>query len=316
MGPVANDDRGLAGRAIGSGAAVDPDAVGRVEGALAVASTAERIDPLRILVVAVDLEGAVAVGEQEAAVIQEGEVRRQEALPVPTGRGGGVFAGRIGARLHRCLAIPDDLTGGRHLREALHLLVAADIEKLLVPLLADLDAVAAPLKLAAECADEFPVGVEDEDRRMVLLILLPLVDHVEVASRVDSDVVRGLPGEPVRQLREIVAHTEGVCAFAEDRLATDAADLRQGRRRGGRGGEGCHAGERATGDAGRDVVVGHGELLVRLKRAAGSSPPARPTGHTARASRSRASRRLPSGSFRRHAPSWRSSPPSRSRCAC
>ena len=60
--------------------------MGGVERPLAVASAAEAADPVCILVVAVDLEGAVAIGEEEAAVIEEGDVRRQETLARP-GRG-------------------------------------------------------------------------------------------------------------------------------------------------------------------------------------------------------------------------------------
>ena len=130
-----------------------------------------------------DLERAVAVGEEEGrslrgVVVEKGDVGRQEALAIPGGLRGDVFTGRVDARLHRGLAIPDRLAVERQLGEALGLLVAADIEKLLAPLAADFDAVAAPLKLAAEGPDESSRRIEDEDRGMVLPLPAALVDHV------------------------------------------------------------------------------------------------------------------------------------------
>ncbi len=265
--PVADHDRGLAVRAVGRGAAIDPDAVRRVERALAVAGSAERTQPLRISVVAVDFERAVAVGQQKTAVVEKGEVRGQEALPVPGGRGGDVFARCVGARLHRSLAKPDDFPLRRHLCERLHALVAAHIEKLLVALLADLDAVAAPLKLTAERADEFSCRIEHEDRRVVFLGFVAFVNHIQIARRIDGDVVRGLPGEPVGQLWEMVLHPERMGSLANDDVGADAAAAREGGRGRGRHGPCRQGGERAPREPGQGATVERGHF--RLLRATG-----------------------------------------------
>ena len=263
--PVADHDRGLTLGAVCRGTAVDPDAVGRVERALAVAGSAERAQPLRIFVVAVHRERAVAVGEEKTAVVEKGEVRGQEALPVPGGRGGDVFAQCVNARLHRRFAKPDDLAVERQLREGLHALVAADVEEFRVAFFANLDAVAASLKLAAERPDECARRVEHEDGRVVFLILVALVDHVQIARRIDGDAMRGLPGEPVGQLRKTVVHPKRVCPRADDDVGAHATAAGEGGR-----GRDCHGpcrqgGERAPRDPGQGATVERGH--VRLLRA-------------------------------------------------
>ena len=265
VGAVGHDDRRLAGRAVGCWPPVDPEAVCRVERALAVARTAEGAHPLRILVEPVDLERAVAVDEQEAAVVEKCKVGGKKTLPGPIRLGRHVFARGIRPRFHRRLLEPDDLPLGRQFRESLHALVAADVEKLLVALLADLDSVAAPLEFAAEAANEFSGGIEDEDRGVILLVLVPLVDHVEIARGVDGDVVRGLPGVFVGELREVVADAKGVAALADDRFIAEPAGSGLGWLRGeGRGRDGRHAGEGAAGEIGVGRLLRHDSLLKLL----------------------------------------------------
>ena len=75
--------------------------------------------------------------------------------------------------------------------------------------------VPAALKLAAERADEFPLRIEDEDRRVILELLAALVDDVEEALAVHGDVVRGLPGVWRRQLGPVVQHLVAVSAGAD-----------------------------------------------------------------------------------------------------
>ena len=71
------------------------------------------------------------------------------------------FAGLVSSpvgvklRVHRRAFFPDDFAGERELREVLQLLIAGDVEELLVALGAHFEAVAAALKLIAERAHEF-----------------------------------------------------------------------------------------------------------------------------------------------------------------
>ena len=199
-----------------------------------------------------DLEGAVAIGEEEAAVIEEGDVRRQETLARPGCGRRDILTGRVAARLHRGLAVPHRLAVEGQLGERLHLLIAADIEELPLPLFPNLDAVAPSLELAAEGADERPGGVEDEDGRMVLLLLPPLVNDVQIPRAIDGDIVGRLPGVAVGELREVMLDAEGVLPGADDRLLPRLADAGQGR--GGRGGgsaERQRPGESPAGEARR-----------------------------------------------------------------
>ena len=152
---------------------------------------------------------------------------RQEALAVPGGLCRDVFSLGIHARLHRSFAIPDDLTFQRELGEGLHPLIAADVEKLLAALAADFDPVPPSLKLTAKGPHKRPLGIEDEDRRMILELLAALVDHVEVTGGVEGHVVGRLPGEAVGQLRKMMLHAEGVLAFADDRFTGQPTNPRR-----------------------------------------------------------------------------------------
>ena len=127
-----------------------------------------------------------------------------------------VFFARINARFHRRVFLPDGFALQVELGERLEVLIGADVEELLPAFVANLDAVPAPLELLAERADVFAVGIEHEDRRMVLQVGLPFVNHVHAARLVDGHVVRRLPGEPVGQLRPVVLHLVSVLAFADD----------------------------------------------------------------------------------------------------
>jgi hypothetical protein len=54
------------------------------------------------------------------------------------------------------------------------------------------------------------------------------VDHVQIAGRIKGDAVRGLPGEPVRELRELVADAIPVGPLADDRLVAEPAGAGRG----------------------------------------------------------------------------------------
>src|SRR5262245_8363897 len=97
-----------------------------------------------------DVERPVTVGEQEAAVIQEGEVSGHEAVLAPDLLRVLVLVLGIHAGLHGRILLPDGLSLKVHLGEGLLHLIRTDIEELLVPFLADLDAMSAALELLAK----------------------------------------------------------------------------------------------------------------------------------------------------------------------
>ncbi len=95
-------------------------------------------------------------------------------------------------------------------------MIGGDVEKLLVALGADFDAMAAALELAAEGADEFAGGIKNEDAGVILDVGIPLVHHVEVLPGIDGNVVSGLPGEFVGELGEVVVDFVLMFTFTDD----------------------------------------------------------------------------------------------------
>src|SRR5262249_14959823 len=136
VGPVADNDRRRA-----SLAAIDPDSVWRIELSFPASQPAEARKPLAVLVVAVDVERTVPVGEQKAAVVKEGEVGGHEAIASPLTGGLGVFLRGIDARFHRRVLLRDGLSLEVQFGERLEVLVSADVEEFPAPLFADLNAV-------------------------------------------------------------------------------------------------------------------------------------------------------------------------------
>ena len=117
-----------------------------------------------------DVERAVAVGEQEAAVGEEGEVGGQEAVAATDAVGTFVFAGGVDARLDRRVLQPDDFAAEVELGETFAADVRADVEELLAALVVNLEPVSAAAEHLAERADVSALGIEDEDRRMFGLL--------------------------------------------------------------------------------------------------------------------------------------------------
>ena len=213
MAAVAYDDAFLA-----AGTAVDPNTVWRVESALAAARSAEFTDPVAGFVVAMHAPRAVAVGKQEAAVVEEREVGRHEGIASPTFDAFGVFVLAVHATVHRRVFFPNDLALERELSKGFHVLVSAHIKELFLALGAHLNTVATALKLTAKGADEFALLVENKNGRMILQVLAAFVNDVQQTLRINGDVVRGLPRVFVRQLREAVLHLVPMLAFANDGL--------------------------------------------------------------------------------------------------
>src|SRR5262249_58089059 len=125
-----------------------------------------------------DVERAVAVGKEESAVMEKGEGGGHETVLAPGAGGLGVFFRGVDAGLDGCVLLPGCSPFEVHLGERLEVLVGADVEIFLAPFFADLDAVPAPLELLSERPDVLAGRIEDEDRRMLLLVGLPLVNNI------------------------------------------------------------------------------------------------------------------------------------------
>lgn len=212
VGAIGDDD----GRF--SAAIVDGDAMGRIELAVAFAGFTEHRLPVAIFVVAMDSPGAVAIGEKEAAIGKEGVVGGHEGVASPALGGYGIFVGFVDTGIHRSAFLPDWFAFEGELGEVFQLLVAGYVEELFVPFGNDFEAMTAALELVAESADEFAVAVEDENGGVVLLLFEAFVDDVKVLVAIDSDIVGGLPGVFVRELRPIVNYLVAMFAGADDEL--------------------------------------------------------------------------------------------------
>ncbi|HCP13076.1 MAG TPA: hypothetical protein DIT89_12150 [Planctomycetaceae bacterium] len=170
-----------------------------------------------------DSEGAVAVSEQESAIVEEGEVCGQEAFAVPRGFGGGIFAFCVESGFHGCFFEPDNFSVQGHFGEGFDLLIGGDVEEFLVAFFANFDAVSAPLELGTECADELSCGVEDEDGGVIFEVTASFVNDVQISGAVEGDIVGGLPRVFVGQLREVVYGAVLVFAFADDGFVAEAS---------------------------------------------------------------------------------------------
>src|SRR5262249_34279498 len=142
---IANDDRRLASRTT-----IDPHAVWSIERPFSLTLPAKARQPFAVLVIAMNVERAVAVGQQEAPIIEEREVGGHEAIAPPLSGGLGVFFRRIDARFHGRVFLPDGFTIECELGKRLQGLISADVQELLSSFGTDFNAVTAPLKLFAE----------------------------------------------------------------------------------------------------------------------------------------------------------------------
>ena len=165
-----------------------------------------------------DVPGAVAIGEQEAAVVEEGEVGGHECVAAPAFHAHFVLVLFVNATVHRRVLFPNRLAFERELGEGLHLLVRAHIKKLLLALRAHLDAVAAALKLFAKGANEFAVRIKNKNGRMLFQVLPPLVDDVHAPFGIHGHVVGRLPTVLIGQLRPVMLHLVLIIPLANNEL--------------------------------------------------------------------------------------------------
>ncbi|MFN9234538.1 MAG: hypothetical protein ACK6D4_07840, partial [Planctomyces sp.] len=112
MSAVCDDDGRIFSRPI-----IDPQPVGSIEGSFAFTGSSERAFPVATAVEAMDGEGSLAVSEQEATIVEEGEVCGQEAFAIPGRFGGGIFAFGVEAGFHGSFFVPDDFAVEGHFGE-------------------------------------------------------------------------------------------------------------------------------------------------------------------------------------------------------
>ena len=151
---------------------------------------------------------------------------------------------RVNARFHRCVPFPNRLASERQLGELFDRLVPRDIQKLFTILFVHFQTMPAALKVLAERPHVLPVGIEHEDRRMILLVFVSFVNHIQIAGLVERHIVRRLPRELIRQLRPVVNHFIFVLAFAQNERRLGLLRGENGRQtrdpRGPSYGSGCH----------------------------------------------------------------------------
>lgn len=200
-----------------SAAIVDPESVREIEFTVLLSGLANGRKVAALGIITVNAVGAVSIGEIKASVGRvECDVGGHETLASPYLGSGKVFSFFVATRSHGRALIPDRFSGQGELGEGFHLLVSGDVEEFLVSFGMDFDAVSAALELASERANEAAFGIEDKDTRVIFLIREAFVHYVKVLIFVDGDIVRGLPGEPVREQGPVVDDFVLMLSFAQN----------------------------------------------------------------------------------------------------
>ena len=184
---IGHDQRRLTARPV-----IEPLTMRRLELPRFGTVAAKRPHPLGVFVVLMNPMRAVSVTDVEAAVGCERNVRRA------------VWRLRIVvlAGFEQPLFLPDDLPLQCGLRDEIRSR-RAEIEKFFAPLFANVDAVPAGVIFLAERTDEFPVGVEDDNRIQRLRCVRAMRD-VDQPGLVDGNSVRLAPLNVIGSLAPIV----------------------------------------------------------------------------------------------------------------
>ena len=94
----------------------------------------------------------------------------------------------------------------------------AQVQELLIPFLAEIDAVPAWMNTFAEGTYERAIRLEHRDRVDRRLTAVTLLFDVNESLAIDANSVRGLPDPTIRQLAPIVVTLIGVFARTDDGL--------------------------------------------------------------------------------------------------
>ena len=213
MRPVADDYAFLA-----AGAAINPDAVRQIEFPIALAGAAELGNPVALLVVTVDVPGAVAVGEQEAAVIEEGEVGGHEGITTPTFHAHFVLVLFVNATVHGGVFFPNCFAFEGQFRKGLYVLIGANVKELLFSFSANFNTVTASLKLVSKGTDKLTLLVEHKNGWMTREICTPFMDDINQTFGIHRHIVGGLPSVFIGQLRPIMLYLKLMLTLANDHL--------------------------------------------------------------------------------------------------
>ena len=131
-------------------------------------------------------------------------------------RFGSILALSVDSAVHRSIFFPYRFPLQGELGESFHVLVSANVEEFLVSFPTYFQSVSASLELFAEGTDEFAIGIEDENGRVIDLVATAFVNDVKVARLVHGDVVSGLPSVLVGKLGPIMMNFVAVFAFTDE----------------------------------------------------------------------------------------------------
>ena len=188
-------------------ASIEPVAMGGGELTLFLAASAERAEVIALGVVAVEEVAAVTVADVPAAVWAEADVGGVEG-----------FSFIVAVRLWWWTAFPDDVTfDGEFLRFVPFFrreaeIIGREVDKIIITFATDVDAMAVALVLGRHGADEFALGIEDENAAGAAL-----VRDVNKPLAVNGDSVRGVAVMvAIRQLSPIMMALELECSVTDD----------------------------------------------------------------------------------------------------
>ena len=119
---------------------------------------------------------------------------------------------------------PDFLSIERQFRKGLQLLIPGHVEELLVPFASHLKPVTTALELTSEGFDELTRRIKNKNSGVILLILVPFVNHIETTVLIHRHVVSDLPGVFVRESHPVIDDLILVIPFPDENAGTATRD--------------------------------------------------------------------------------------------
>src|SRR5262245_56490780 len=98
----------------------------RVEFTVVVARSSKTTQPVCVIVITMDVEGAVAIRQEKTAIMRESKVCRHEIVAVTSRKRGLIFTFRVEVRNHWGVSLPNEFAIDRKFRNRLRL-VTTDI---------------------------------------------------------------------------------------------------------------------------------------------------------------------------------------------